>query len=172
MSVGFVALGNAIPSQDVVVFRCPTCDHVEADKANLKWRIQLGSPTVLCCGMCKGWIEVLAEVQIKAEANVSFVIPASSPLEVPALPSTEFLVPIADDPSHVKDEDAIDEQMSDGPADVPISEPGAQADQHLDSHPSVAPLLATKFSGNFVPLSIPELRKHLELRGRSTDPQD
>ena len=120
MSAGFVALENAIPSQDVVVFRCPTCDHVEADKANLKWRIQLGSPTALCCGMCKGWSEVLAEVQNKTEANVSFVVPASSPLEVPALPNTESHLSVADDPSHVKDEGAIDEQMSDGPADVPI----------------------------------------------------
>ena len=100
--------------------------------------------------MCKGWIEVLAEVQIKTEANVSFVVPASSPLEVPALPKTESHFSVADDPSHVKDESAIDEQMSDEPADVPISEPGAQADQHLDSHPSLAPLLATKFSGNLV----------------------
>ena len=97
---------------------------------------------------------------------------------------------MTDDPSLMKVEDAADEQMSVGPEDVPISELGAQADHQLeqsfgnrpevqpqdgdglDSHPSDAPLLATKFSGNIVFLSIPELRNQLELRGLSTDPKE
>ena len=70
----------------------------------------------------------MTEVQIKAEADVSSVTPASSPLEVPAAPSIEYPAPMTDDPSLMKVEDAADEQMSVGPEDVRISELGAQAD--------------------------------------------
>ena len=66
MSTGFAALENVIPSQDVVVFRCPACNHVEADKTKLKWKVQPGSSIALCCGMCEDWNKVLTEVQIKA----------------------------------------------------------------------------------------------------------
>ena len=58
----------------------------------------------------------------------------------------------------MKDEGAVDEQMSDGPADIPMSEPGAQAEQPLDSHPSVEPLLTTKVSGYLTSRSVLELK--------------
>ena len=85
----------------------------------------MGAALLLCCAIRPGWHAVQTEIQSVADPVASLPVMASSPVIDESAPTTDVpsFLTIEDASTHIID--AVDEQMSQGPEDIPLSDSGS-----------------------------------------------
>ena len=134
MSTGFAATDAVVPTEGVAVFECPMCKNIETDTNKLKWKVNICVPILLCCAIRTGWQAVETEIHSFTDIGTPLVIAASPPAKASSLVIDQSalmtnvlsLLNVEDASTHIID--AADEQMSQGPEDILLSDPGSLVD--------------------------------------------
>ena len=104
------------------------CNNIETDSKKLRWKLNVGAAILLCCAICPKWHPVETTIQPVTDLVASPPAMASSLVinQSALITDVPLLLTVEDASTHIID--AADEQMSQGPEDIPLSDSGTLVD--------------------------------------------